>query len=94
MILEIQNNMFNRATEYLNSNITVVNSYDDFKAVILTGGFVKCGWDGNNKTEKLIKNETNATIRCIPFDSKVDKKQKCIYSRKAAKYEVIFAKAY
>jgi len=94
MILEIQNNMFNQATNYLNSNITVVKSYDDFKAVIHAGGFVKCGWDGDNKTEELIKNETNATIRCIPFDSKVDKKQKCIYSSKPAKYEVVFAKAY
>ena len=46
------------------------------------------------ETEKNIKNDTNATIRCIPFNQENTTKIKCIFSNKPAKYEVIFAKAY
>tara|TARA_B100000029_G_scaffold480622_1_gene528810 strand:- start:979 stop:2454 length:1476 start_codon:yes stop_codon:yes gene_type:complete len=94
LIADIQNNMFIQASDFLASNITPVKSYNDFKSIINSGGFVKCGWDGSTQTEEHIKNETNATIRCIPFDSKVNEKQKCIYTNKPAKYEVVFAKAY
>ena len=61
--------------------------------MIQKGGFVKCGWDGDADTEKKIKNETNATIRCIPLNQDISK-LKCIYTNKDAKYEVVFAKAY
>jgi len=94
LISDIQNNMFSQASDFLTSNIVPVKSYNDFKSIINSGGFVKCGWDGNAQTEEHIKNETNATIRCIPFDSKANDKQKCIYTNKPAKYEVVFAKAY
>ena len=86
--------MLSAATSFLNTNINFVKSYDEFKSVINKGGFVKCGWDGNVTTEEVIKKDTNATIRCIPFDQKKLKNQKCIYTNKPAKYEVVFAKAY
>ena len=56
-------------------------------------GFIKCGWDGNSKTELIIKEETKATIRCIPFEQNI-KNKKCIFSGTPAKFEVIFAKSY
>ena len=66
----------------------------EFKKIIENnGGFVRCGWDGDIKTEEAIKNETKATIRVIPFDEK-PKNLVCIYTGKPAKHEVIFAKAY
>ena len=94
MLTDIQNNMLQQASNFLNSNIHNVNSYDDFKNIINNGGFVRCGWDGNEATEKEIKKETNATIRCIPFDQKPSQDLLCIYSNEKAKFEVVFAKAY
>ena len=61
--------------------------------MIEKGGFITCGWDGTKETESLIKQETKATIRCIPFNQNL-KDLKCIYSNKPAKYEVVFARAY
>jgi prolyl-tRNA synthetase len=57
------------------------------------GGFIRCGWDGDAKTEEAVKAETKATIRVIPFDEKPEGLA-CIYSGKPAKHEVIFSKAY
>ena len=94
LISEIQNDMLENASNFLNKNISNVNSYENFKAIIDKGGFVKCGWDGMEETEQNIKNDTNATIRCIPFNQEGVAKIKCIFSNKPAKYEVIFAKAY
>ena len=64
-----------------------------FKQLITQGAFISCGWDGTDETEIAIKQETNATIRCIPEQQNI-KNLKCIYSQQPAKYEVIFAKAY
>ena len=64
-----------------------------FKNLIDEGAFIQCGWDGSPKTEEKIKKETNATIRCIPFEQNI-KDLKCIYTSKKAKFNVIFAKAY
>ena len=69
-----------------------IQDYEKFKKIISeSAGFIKCGWDGNTKTEAAIKSETKATIRCILSENSTIK---CIYSNKAAKYEVIYAKAY
>ena len=57
------------------------------------GGFIKCGWDGTDKTEQIIKEETKATIRCIPFNESPSELS-CILTGEPAKHEVIFAKAY
>ena len=91
---EIQNNILRKATDFRDKNTFRVNSYKEFKNTISnTGGFIRCGWDGTIETETAIKNETKATIRCIPFNSN-PKDLKCIYSGKDAIHEVIFAKAY
>ena len=94
LLIEIQNDMLKKASDFLNSNIYEASNYEKFKTIINNGGFVKCGWDGSEKTEQNIKNDTNATIRCIPFNKSEVNNLKCIYSKTQAKHEVIFAKAY
>ncbi len=91
---KIQSSLFNQALKFRKKNTHTVSSYDEFKKIIENNdGFVRCGWDGDIKTEEAIKNETKATIRVIPFDEK-PKNLVCIYSGKPAIHEVIFAKAY
>jgi len=91
---KIQSSLFNQALKFRKKNTHTVSSYDEFKKIIENNdGFVRCGWDGDIKTEEAIKNETKATIRVIPFDEK-PKNLVCIYSGKPAMHEVIFAKAY
>ena len=69
-------------------------SYDEFKDIIANkGGFVYAHWDGSEETEANIKEETKATIRCIPLDQK-EEEGACIYSGKPSKGRVVFAKAY
>ncbi|MBR7068438.1 MAG: proline--tRNA ligase [Bacteroidales bacterium] len=91
---DIQQNLFNRALEFREQNTTVVNSYDEFKEVLNTkGGFVLAHWDGTAETEQRIKEETKATVRCIPFDLEPEE-GRCIYSGKPSKQRAIFALAY
>ena len=90
---EIQANMYNQANKFLNNNTFISNDYNDFKNKINEGGFVRCGWDGTDDTEQKIKEDTKATIRCIPFDESISGKL-CILTGKPAKHEVIFAKSY
>lgn len=90
---EIQKNLFEQALAFRTENTFSVNSYDDFKSIVNKGGFIRCGWDGDAKTEDAIKSETKATIRVIPFDENPEGLL-CIYSGKPAKHEVIFSKAY
>ncbi len=93
LLEKIQNNLFTLAKEFRDVNTYSVSSYDEFCSIMKIGGFVRCGWDGSAKTELKIKEETKATIRCIPFDEKPEG-IKCILSGDPAKHEVIFAKAY
>ena len=90
---EIQSELFNQAEKFRNENTRRVSDYNDFKKTMEKGGFVRCGWDGLESTELKIKEETSATIRCIPFDEKTEN-LKCILTGVPAKHEVIFAKAY
>jgi len=90
---DIQSSLFNQAQKFRDANIHVINNYDDFKAIIKDGGFVQCGWDGTPESEERIKQDTKATIRCIPF-SQNTKNLKCIYSNKPAQHEVIFSRSY
>ena len=92
-LAEIQDNLFNQANKFMESNIHQVSTYEEFSDIISTGGFVRCGWDGTAKTEDIIKDETKATIRCIPFNESPSN-LKCIRTGNDAKHEVIFAKAY
>ena len=93
LLEKIQNNLFTQAKKFREANTYSVTSYVEFCSIMEAGGFVRCGWDGSAKTELKIKEETKATIRCIPFDEKPEGKQ-CVLSGKPAKHEVIFAKAY
>ena len=90
---EIQNNLYNQALEFREKNTFSADTYDEFKSLIETGGFIRCGWDGNADSETAVKSETKATIRCILQDENVDNLL-CIYSGNPAKYKVIFARAY
>ena len=88
----IQSSLYNEALAFKKQNTFQANDYEEFKKIITKGGFVECGWDGTEDTESKIKKDTNATIRCIPFEQKNN--LNCIYTQKPAKYSVIFAKAY
>ena len=71
----------------------MVKNYTEFKSIIEAGGFVRCGWDGDALSERAIKTDTKATIRCILIEENVVGK-KCVYTGQPAKHEVIFARAY
>jgi len=91
---EIQKSMFDKALKFRDDLITPVDSFDDFKRVLdEKGGFVSAHWDGTIETEAAIKEETKATIRCIPLDVKAEA-GKCIYSGKPSDKRVLFARAY
>ncbi|MBE51167.1 MAG: proline--tRNA ligase [Flavobacteriales bacterium] len=89
----IQKNLYHRAIDLRKSKTFETGDYNEFKNLINSGGFVYAFWDGSNLTEEKIKNETKATIRCIPIES--DKFEgKCIYSGKSTRIKVVFAKSY
>ena len=91
---EIQNNIYNKALAFREDHITEANSYEEFKE-LLDGkaGFISAHWDGTPETEQKIKDETKATIRCIPLDNKLEDGI-CIYSGKPSIQRVLFARAY
>ena len=93
LLIQIQSGLLNQAKSFRDDNTHTVHSYEEFKDIINSGGFVRCGWDGSEKTELKIKEETKATIRCIPFDENPEGLH-CIFSENPAKHEVIYAKAY
>ncbi|MDR1561635.1 MAG: proline--tRNA ligase [Dysgonamonadaceae bacterium] len=89
----IQENIFQKAFDFRASQTSTVDTYDDFKRKIKDGGFILAHWDGTPETEALIKEETKATIRCIPFDG--DKTPgKCMVTNNPSAQRVVFARAY
>ncbi len=91
---EIQQNLFNKAIKHRKENTTEVSTYDEFKKVLKEkGGFILAHWDGTAETEEKVKNETKATIRCIPFES-TKVAGVCMVTGKQSLQRVIFAKAY
>lgn len=91
---EIQSNIYQKALNFRAANMHEASSWDEFKDIIENKiGFVSAHWDGTGETEQKIKEETKATIRCIPFDS-MEEDGVCVYSGKLSKRKVIFAKAY
>ena len=91
---EIQKNLFTKAIDFRKENTTEVSSYSEFKEVLENkGGFILAHWDGTPETEEQIKNETKATIRCIPIDAD-DASGSCMVTGKPSARKVIFAKAY
>ncbi|MGM1429048.1 proline--tRNA ligase [Sphingobacterium lactis] len=94
LLEEIQQNIFKKALDFRTEHITEVESYDEFKKVLEEkGGFISAHWDGTVETEKRVKEETKATIRCIPLDAK-EEEGVCIFTGKPSKQRVLFAKAY
>ena len=92
---EIQENIFQKAREFRDEHITEVSSYEEFKEVLESkGGFISAYWDGTEETEEKIKNETKATIRCIPFAEADLEGKKDVFSGQEAKFKVLYAKAY
>jgi len=90
---EIQTNIYSKALDFRQNNTFKVDNWDDFKAQIEKGGFVSAHWDGTTETEEKIKEETKATIRCIPIDNVVENGS-CILTGKPSTQRVLFAKAY
>jgi prolyl-tRNA synthetase len=90
----IQQAIFQKALDYRNEHITPANTYQEFKE-LLDGkaGFIAAHWDGTSETEEKIKEETKATIRCIPLNNALEAGV-CIYSGKPSTQRVLFARAY
>lgn len=89
----IQANIYRKALDYRTTHTVTVDSYDEFKEKIEEGGFILAHWDGTAETEEKIKNETKATIRCIPLHGDTTPGQ-CMVTGKPSKQRVLFARAY
>ena len=91
---DIQANMLERARAYRDEHITPVDTWDEFVRLLdEKGGFLSAHWDGTGDTEELIKNETKATIRCIPLNNPQEAGT-CIKTGKPSTQRVLFARAY
>ncbi len=94
LLTEIQDGLFQKALKYRDSMIHKVENYEEFKDVLENkGGFISAHWDGTPETEERIKQETKATIRCIPLNNPLEDGV-CVYSGKPSIQRVLFAKAY
>jgi prolyl-tRNA synthetase len=94
LLEDIQSNLLEKARAYRDAHITRVDSYEEFKKVLEgKGGFVSAHWDGTGETEERIKEETKATIRCIPLDNPREE-GRCILTGKPSSERVLFAVAY
>lgn len=94
LLQTIQKDIYQKALDYRDQHITKVDSYEEFKKVLEEkGGFISAHWDGTAEEEEQIKNETKATIRCIPLDN-IQEEGISLISGKTSKQRVIFAKAY
>jgi prolyl-tRNA synthetase len=94
LLAEIQENIYHKAFQFRESNTHRVNTWEEFKDVVeIKGGFAYAHWDGTPETEARIKEETKATIRCIPLDNVLEAGS-CIYSGKPSTQRVLFAIAY
>jgi prolyl-tRNA synthetase len=94
LLEDIQSNIYNKAFNFREEHITKADSYDEFRE-LLDGkaGFISAHWDGTPETEQKIKEETKATIRCVPLDNVLENGI-CIYSGKPSIQRVLFARAY
>jgi prolyl-tRNA synthetase len=90
---EIQAAIYQKALAFREENTHRVDTWDDFKAQIEKGGFILAHWDGTAETEEKIKDETKATIRCIPLDAP-EEHGKCIFTGNPSNKRVVFARAY
>lgn len=93
LLSQIQDNIYRKAMDFRDQHSSKADTYEEFKQKLDEGGFIYAHWDGTTETELKIKEETKATIRCIPIDSKPED-GKCIYSGKPSSRRVLFARAY
>ena len=93
LLADIQNNLFEKARRYRDAHIYECDNYDEFRTKVKDGGFFLCHWDGTAETEAKIKEETQATIRCIPFGYEQTEGVDMV-SGKPAKCRVIIARSY
>ena len=93
LLEEIQENIYRKALDYREAKTIKVDTYEEFKQKIEEGGFLLCHWDGTPETEERIKNETKATIRCIPLDAPEEEGVDML-TGKPSHRRVIFARAY
>lgn len=94
LLTSIQENLFLKAKTFRDNHITLVNTWDEFKDVLENKtGFISAHWDGTGETEEKIKQETKATIRCIPLDAE-EEIGSCVFTGSPSKKRVLFAKAY
>ncbi|MGY4539572.1 prolyl-tRNA synthetase [Mucilaginibacter sp. UYNi724] len=94
LLEEIQANIYKKASDFRAENTTEVDSYDEFKRLLdEQPGFISAHWDGTSETEQKIKDETKATIRCIPLNNKQEA-GKCILTGNPSTQRVLFARAY
>ena len=92
---KIQQNLYDKAAAFREANIEKVDTWEQFKEEIEKGKFLLCHWDGTTETEEKIKEETKATIRCIPMDTCIcEEEGTCVYSGKPSHRRVVFARAY
>ena len=94
LLSEIQENIFAKAKAYRDAHIYECDNYEEFKVRIQEGGFFLCPWDGTAETEARIKEETQATIRCIPYGVSQDNLGNDMVSGKPAKYRALIARSY
>ena len=93
LLESIQDNLYNKALTFREEKTYKADSKEEFVKLIEQGGFVYAHWDGTAETEELIKQETKATIRCIPLDVKIEDGV-CLFTGKPSDKRVLFAKAY
>ncbi|MCW9041584.1 MAG: proline--tRNA ligase [Flavobacteriales bacterium] len=93
LLEKIQRNLYQKAIDYREEMTNKADNWDEFNKLIEKGGFVLAHWDGTPETEEEIKQQTKATIRCIPINNKQEE-GKCILTGKPSSQRVVFAKAY
>jgi len=93
LLEEIQQSLFDRAAQRTKETTTRVDTWEEFLAALDAGGFVEAHWDGTSETEDLIKQETKATIRCIPLDA-TNESGACVRTGAPSAQRVVFARAY
>ncbi|MBQ1504713.1 MAG: proline--tRNA ligase, partial [Oscillospiraceae bacterium] len=96
MLADIHDSMYARAKEHLEKHVTTVKTYDEFKnAAENKPGFIKAHWCGCQECEDAVKEDTTATLRCIPFEGgEPEEGAVCVYCGKPAKYNAYWGKAY
>ena len=93
LLEKIQSNLYKKALSRTEEKTYKADTFKEFKDLIEKGGFIWSHWDGTSETEEKIKQQTKATIRCIPLE-KTEESGECVYSGKQSKQRVLFAKAY